>query len=51
MLPTSNSRNILPVLADATKKIKLFSILKDLIGQDLTKISMPVTINEPLSLL
>jgi len=40
----------LPSIKDPNKKISFWKILKDLIGKDLTKVSMPVYFNEPLSL-
>jgi len=33
------------------KKISVWSILKNCIGKDLSKITMPVVLNEPLSFL
>lgn len=40
----------LPVLRDPNLKVSFWQVLKDLIGKDLTKVSMPVYFNEPLSL-
>jgi hypothetical protein len=40
----------LPALRPSNLKISVWQVLKDLIGKDLTKISMPVYFNEPLSL-
>jgi len=37
-------------LRDPNKKPSFWKILKDLIGKDLSKVSMPVYFNEPLSL-
>jgi len=37
-------------LKDPNKKINFWKILKELIGKDLTKISLPVYFNEPLSM-
>lgn len=44
-------REQLPVLRDPNVKINIWGILKDNIGKDLSKITMPVYLNEPLSLL
>lgn len=41
----------LPVQKPDTGDISLWNILFKNIGKDLTKISMPVTLNEPLSML
>lgn len=40
----------MPALRPPTLKISVWQVLKDLIGKDLTKVSMPVYFNEPLSL-
>jgi len=40
----------LPALRDPNLKVSFWQVLKDLIGKDLTKVSMPVYFNEPLSL-
>lgn len=37
--------------ADERPKISLWSVLKSMIGKDMTKMSLPVTFNEPTSLL
>ena len=37
-------------MKDPNKKINFWKILKELIGKDLTKISLPVYFNEPLSM-
>eukprot|EP00898_Chlorokybus_atmophyticus_P004881 jgi/Chlat1/5394/Chrsp35S05306 len=41
----------LPYMAGSPPKASIWSALKDCIGKDLTKISLPVTFNEPLTLL
>jgi hypothetical protein len=41
---------MLPSRRDPNTKISFWTILKDLIGKDLTKVSMPVYFNEPISL-
>ena len=43
-------RETLPHLRSPGLKVSFWQILKDLIGKDLTKISLPVYFNEPLSL-
>lgn len=49
--PYAGSRTRLPILAAPKEKLNVFNLLKDNIGKDLSKISMPVTLNEPLSFL
>lgn len=44
-------RTKLPGLDDTKEKLNVFSILKDAVGKDLSKISIPITLNEPLSFL
>lgn len=41
----------LPFLKDPKQKISMWSILKEAIGKDLTKMSMPVYFNEPGTIL
>jgi len=43
-----DSRKELPLLKPE-EPIVVWKILKNFIGQDLTKVSMPVILNEPLS--
>ena len=43
-------RMSLPALRDPNLKFGVWQVLKDLIGKDLTRVSMPVYFNEPLSL-
>ena len=45
------TRDILPFFKDPKVKISLWTILKDSIGKDLSKITVPVYFNEPLSIL
>jgi hypothetical protein len=40
----------LPHLRDPSKKVSVWGLLKDLIGKDLSKVSMPIYFNEPISL-
>jgi hypothetical protein len=45
-------RIALPILRDSKIKAStIWAILKDMIGKDITKYSMPVIVNEPLSVL
>ncbi len=44
-------RNCLPYLRNPGTKINIWKIVKDSIGKDLSKISVPVYLNEPLSFL
>lgn len=46
-----NHRTSLPSPMVPRDEISIFSILKHLIGKDLTKITMPILLNEPLSFL
>lgn len=45
------SREFLPSFKDPNEKLRLFSLVKDMVGKDLTKITFPVTFNEPFSML
>jgi hypothetical protein len=44
-------RERLPFFKDPKIKISLWSIIKDNIGKDLSKITMPVYLNEPVSII
>jgi hypothetical protein len=54
-------RRSLPCFKDPNEKVRLISVIKDMVGKDLTKITLPgflfqynnfiVTLNEPLSML
>jgi hypothetical protein len=44
----NNTRTSLPYLAEP-RSIPIWKIIKQFIGQDLTQVSMPVILNEPLS--
>lgn len=48
---SSAPRNQMPTLADAEFKFNIWNFLKNSIGKDLSKISMPAEINEPMSVL
>ena len=47
---SANSRTQLPHLEEYTT-IPIWKVIKNFIGQDITKVSLPVIINEPLCLL
>lgn len=44
-------RDQLPFFKDPKLKISVWTILKDSIGKDISKITVPVYFNEPLSIL
>lgn len=44
-------RSELPQIAGPQPKLNIWNILKDSVGKDLSKISLPVALNEPLSFL
>ncbi|CAD8189013.1 unnamed protein product [Paramecium octaurelia] len=44
-------RTALPRTQDPNEKLKVWSLIKDLIGKDLSKFAVPVYFNEPLSML
>ena len=44
-------RKMLPYLKDPKFKISIWTIVKDSIGKDITKMSVPVYFNEPTGLL
>ena len=46
---TEDCRLELPYFRDANEKIPMWDILKKSIGQDLSKVSMPVILAEPLT--
>lgn len=50
ILDIPQERLTLPHLRDPNTKISLVKLLKDVIGKDLSKISLPVYFNEPISL-
>lgn len=53
LYPISNqrTRDRLPVSRDPNEPLNLWSIIKENIGKDLTKITLPVFINEPMGLI
>lgn len=50
ILDVEGERTALPHLRPPNFKISFWSVLKELIGKDITKVSMPVYFNEPLSM-
>lgn len=48
---TLSSRDQLPYLVPPNQTFSIWSILKDAIGKDLSKITMPIQLNEPISML
>ena len=46
----ANSRQILPGRIPA-RRLSVWTYIKEFVGRDLTKISLPITLNEPLSIL
>lgn len=50
ILDIPQERLTLPHLRNPNTKVGIFQILKDLIGKDLSKISLPVYFNEPLAM-
>lgn len=44
-------RNCLPVLRNPNQKVNTLKIIKDSIGKDISKIAVPVYLNEPISFL
>ena len=46
-----NARECLPVLIPEGYRFGVWQILKNVIGKDITKISMPIPMNEPISFL
>ena len=44
-------REFLPWLKDPNAKVSIWAIIKDSIGKDISKISVPVYFNDPTSLL
>ena len=51
MHPAPARRNKLPTPKQHEKSVSLWSILKECIGKDLTRVCLPVYFNEPLSVL
>lgn len=49
--PYQRLRQVMPIGKDDRPSVSLWSILKNNIGKDLTKISFPVSLNEPTSML
>lgn len=51
LVPYTKLRHEMPIDKDNRPSVSLWSILKNNIGKDLTKISFPVSLNEPTSML
>ena len=51
MQPPTPRRDRLPTPKQREKSVSLWSILKECVGKDLTRICLPVYFNEPLSVL
>lgn len=51
LLGIEDTRECLPSFKDPNEKMRLFSVIKDMVGKDLSKIAFPITFNEPLSML
>ncbi|KAF8697880.1 hypothetical protein HU200_035374 [Digitaria exilis] len=49
LLPNSKRRTKLPDPAEKEKGVSLWSMIKDNVGKDLTRVCLPVYFNEPLS--
>ena len=45
VLGIDENRKTLPCFKDPNEKLRIFSVLKDMMGQDLTKISLPGIVN------
>lgn len=50
ILDIEGERTTLPHLRSPDQKISLWKVLKEMIGKDLSKVSLPVYFNEPLSM-
>jgi hypothetical protein len=50
ILDVEGERTTLPHLRPPNFKISFWTVLKEAIGKDITKVSMPVYFNEPLSM-
>lgn len=50
-LPLPQRRDRLPKPQQAEKSVSLWSLIKDMVGKDLTRVCLPVYFNEPLSAL
>ena len=48
---TMNMRNGLPALTPEGQSYSVWQILKSAIGKDMTRITMPIWLNEPISML
>jgi hypothetical protein len=48
---TMRMREILPFMTPEKQSFSIWAILKGSIGKDLSKITMPIWLNEPISML
>lgn len=44
-------RDLLPYFKDPNMKVSMYALVKDSVGKDFSKMSVPVYFNEPLNLL
>eukprot|EP00239_Pterosperma_sp_CCMP1384_P003102 CAMPEP_0197851626 /NCGR_PEP_ID=MMETSP1438-20131217/18476_1 /TAXON_ID=1461541 /ORGANISM="Pterosperma sp., Strain CCMP1384" /LENGTH=824 /DNA_ID=CAMNT_0043465293 /DNA_START=243 /DNA_END=2717 /DNA_ORIENTATION=+ len=51
MLPIPTRRQKLPIPKEKEKTVSLWSIIKEMVGKDLTRVCLPVFFNEPISAL
>ena len=49
--PPPKRRERLPKPAQQEKSVSLWTLIKDMVGKDLTRVCLPVYFNEPLSAL
>jgi hypothetical protein len=50
-IPDPLEREVLPYFKDPKLKISFWTIIKDSIGKDITKLSVPVYFNDPTNIL
>jgi hypothetical protein len=48
---TMAMRDVLPALVPENQSYSIWQIIKSAIGKDLTRITMPIFLNEPISML
>lgn len=51
MMDDPPERDVLPYFKDPKKKISVWAIIKDSIGKDISKLSVPVYFNDPTNIL
>jgi oxysterol-binding protein 1 len=49
--PDERTREALPYLKDPKNKVGIWTVIKDSIGKDLSRISLPVYFNDPTSII